>query len=176
MLLFTKRLSRLMHDCRVLSLRANQLTCFGCQYSLAVPLVKWSVLCCRYADQDQLQAIYSAYLQPVLSSSLKSHPVWGAAKNVHTLAGSMVAVYEQVSDHPLTFTLFTLPFTYKSSVAKKQLQFSKIIFGRLDDDHCYRKLQLDSFYLNGLEDFVHSLKNESPIKLGLWLWLYLKIA
>ena len=53
-------------------------------------------ICCRYADRDQLQAIYSAYLQPVLSSSLKSHPVWGAVKNVHTLAGSMVAVYEQV--------------------------------------------------------------------------------
>ena len=53
-------------------------------------------ICCSYADRDQLQAIYSAYLQPVLSSSLKSHPVWGAVKNVHTLAGSMVAVYEQV--------------------------------------------------------------------------------
>ncbi|XP_074620352.1 cytoplasmic dynein 2 heavy chain 1-like [Acropora palmata] len=49
-----------------------------------------------YADKDQLQAIYSAYLQPVLSASLKSHPVWGAVKNVHSLAGSMVAVYEQV--------------------------------------------------------------------------------
>ena len=54
------------------------------------------LICCSYADRDQLQAIYSAYLQPVLSSSLKSHPVWGAVKNVHTLAGSMVAVYEQV--------------------------------------------------------------------------------
>ena len=54
-------------------------------------------ICRSYADRDQLQAIYSAYLQPVLSSSLKSHPVWGAVKNVHTLAGSMVAVYEQVS-------------------------------------------------------------------------------
>ena len=86
------------------------------------------MLCCRYADQDQLQAIYSAYLQPVLSSSLKSHPVWGAVKNVHTLAGSMVAVYEQVSDQSLTFTPFTVPFTYKSSLAKKQLQFSGIKF------------------------------------------------
>ena len=55
-----------------------------------------NVLYRSYADQDQLQAIYSAYLQPVLSSSLKSHPVWGAVKNVHTLAGSMVSVYEQV--------------------------------------------------------------------------------
>lgn len=54
-------------------------------------------ICRSYADRDQLQAIYSAYLQPVLSSSLKSHPVWGAVKNIHTLAGSMVAVYEQVS-------------------------------------------------------------------------------
>ena len=57
----------------------------------------FSSICRSYADRDQLQAIYSAYLQPVLSSSLKSHPVWGAVKNVHTLAGSMVAVYEQVS-------------------------------------------------------------------------------
>ena len=55
---------------------------------------------CSYADRDQLQAIYSAYLQPVLSSSLKSHPVWGAVKNVHTLAGSMVSMYEQVSVQP----------------------------------------------------------------------------
>ena len=54
-----------------------------------------------YADKDQLQAIYSAYLQPVLSASLKSHPVWGAVKNVHSLAGSMVAVYEQVCAQPL---------------------------------------------------------------------------
>ena len=65
--------------------------CF-CLVSLGI-----NVLYCSYADRDQLQAIYSAYLQPVLSSSLKSHPVWGAVKNVHTLAGSMVSVYEQVS-------------------------------------------------------------------------------
>lgn len=62
--------------------------------------------CCyfSYADRDQLQAIYSAYLQPVLSSSLKSHPVWGAVKNVHTLAGSMVSVYEQVSVQSTWYT------------------------------------------------------------------------
>ena len=50
----------------------------------------------RYSDRNQLQAIYSAYLQPVLSQRLRSHPVWGSVKNGHTLAGSMVSVYEQV--------------------------------------------------------------------------------
>ena len=49
-----------------------------------------------YPDRDQLQAIYSAYLRPVLNLTLSSHPVWGSVKNVHALAGSMVAVYEQV--------------------------------------------------------------------------------
>lgn len=71
----------------------NVLRIFGFRY--INPLI--TPLFCSYADRDQLQAIYSAYLQPVLSSSLKSHPVWGAVKNVHTLAGSMVSVYEQVS-------------------------------------------------------------------------------
>ena len=72
----------------------------------------------------------------------------------------MVAVYEQVSDQ----SLFILPFTYKSSVAKKQIHFSNVIFGGLADEHCYRKLRLDSFYLNGLKDFVHTLKHQSHIK------------
>ncbi|EDO38992.1 predicted protein [Nematostella vectensis] len=49
-----------------------------------------------YPDHSQLQAIYSAYLQPVLHKTLRSHPVWGSVRNIQTLAGSMVFVYDQI--------------------------------------------------------------------------------
>uniref|UniRef100_A0A4W3JMF3 Cytoplasmic dynein 2 heavy chain 1 n=1 Tax=Callorhinchus milii TaxID=7868 RepID=A0A4W3JMF3_CALMI len=49
-----------------------------------------------YPDRDQLQAIYSAYLQPVLHRNLKNHAAWNAPARIHQLAGSMVQVYEQV--------------------------------------------------------------------------------
>ncbi|XP_038031862.1 cytoplasmic dynein 2 heavy chain 1 isoform X2 [Anas platyrhynchos] len=49
-----------------------------------------------YPERDQLQTIYSAYLEPVLQKSLNNHPVWGSLPKVHQLAGSMVQVYEQV--------------------------------------------------------------------------------
>ncbi|XP_040514464.1 cytoplasmic dynein 2 heavy chain 1 isoform X1 [Gallus gallus] len=49
-----------------------------------------------YPDRDQLQTIYSAYLEPVLQKNLKNHPVWGSSPKIHQLAGSMVQVYEQV--------------------------------------------------------------------------------
>uniref|UniRef100_A0A4W3JIK2 Dynein cytoplasmic 2 heavy chain 1 n=1 Tax=Callorhinchus milii TaxID=7868 RepID=A0A4W3JIK2_CALMI len=48
-----------------------------------------------YPDRDQLQAIYSAYLQPVLHRNLKNHAAWNAPARIHQLAGSMVQVYEQ---------------------------------------------------------------------------------
>lgn len=51
----------------------------------------------RYPDRNQLQAIYGAYLYPVLNKTLSSHPVWGSIRNIQTLAGTMVSVYEQVS-------------------------------------------------------------------------------
>ncbi|OXB57863.1 hypothetical protein ASZ78_016437 [Callipepla squamata] len=49
-----------------------------------------------YPDREQLQTIYSAYLEPVLQKNLKNHPVWGSLPKIHQLAGSMVQVYEQV--------------------------------------------------------------------------------
>ncbi|XP_075274100.1 cytoplasmic dynein 2 heavy chain 1 isoform X3 [Opisthocomus hoazin] len=49
-----------------------------------------------YPERDQLQTIYSAYLEPVLQKNLKSHPVWGSLPKIYQLAGSMVQVYEQV--------------------------------------------------------------------------------
>ncbi|NXK72907.1 DYHC2 protein, partial [Amazona guildingii] len=49
-----------------------------------------------YPERDQLQAIYSAYLEPVLQKNLKNHPVWGSLPKIHQLAGFMVQVYEQV--------------------------------------------------------------------------------
>uniref|UniRef100_A0A672TN04 Cytoplasmic dynein 2 heavy chain 1 n=1 Tax=Strigops habroptila TaxID=2489341 RepID=A0A672TN04_STRHB len=49
-----------------------------------------------YPERDQLQAIYSAYLEPVLQKNLKNHRVWGSLPKIHQLAGFMVQVYEQV--------------------------------------------------------------------------------
>ncbi|XP_010008233.1 PREDICTED: cytoplasmic dynein 2 heavy chain 1-like, partial [Nestor notabilis] len=49
-----------------------------------------------YPERDQLLAIYSAYLEPVLQKNLKNHRVWGSLPKIHQLAGFMVQVYEQV--------------------------------------------------------------------------------
>ncbi|KAF7250799.1 Cytoplasmic dynein 2 heavy chain 1 [Varanus komodoensis] len=49
-----------------------------------------------YPERDQLQTIYTAYLEPVLHKNLKKHPAWGSLAKIHQLAGSMVQVYEQV--------------------------------------------------------------------------------
>ncbi|XP_033632471.1 cytoplasmic dynein 2 heavy chain 1-like isoform X2 [Asterias rubens] len=48
-----------------------------------------------YADQEQLQAIYSSYLKAVIHSNLPSHPIWGSASRCNQLAVSMLNVYEQ---------------------------------------------------------------------------------
>ncbi|XP_069747277.1 cytoplasmic dynein 2 heavy chain 1 isoform X4 [Narcine bancroftii] len=50
----------------------------------------------NYPDREQLQAIYSAYLQPVLHKSLKKHLIWGNLTRIHQLASSLVQIYEQV--------------------------------------------------------------------------------
>ncbi|KAF4787703.1 hypothetical protein TURU_168391 [Turdus rufiventris] len=49
-----------------------------------------------YPEREQLQIIYSAYLESVLQKNLKNHPVWGSLGKIHQLAGSMVQIYEQV--------------------------------------------------------------------------------
>jgi dynein heavy chain 2 len=54
-----------------------------------------TVVISSYPDREQLQAIYGAYLKPVLHRQLTSHPVWGNPAKIHALAGSMVQVYEQ---------------------------------------------------------------------------------
>ncbi|XP_029699181.1 cytoplasmic dynein 2 heavy chain 1 isoform X3 [Takifugu rubripes] len=58
-----------------------------------------------YPDREQLQTIYSVYLQPILQQSLGSQAVWASAGKTHQLAGSLVELYEQtkarftVDDH-----------------------------------------------------------------------------
>ncbi|KAK6296185.1 hypothetical protein J4Q44_G00338980 [Coregonus suidteri] len=47
-------------------------------------------------NREQLQTIYSAYLQPVLQRSLGSQAAWASTGKTHQLAGSLVQVYEQV--------------------------------------------------------------------------------
>ncbi|XP_041850617.1 cytoplasmic dynein 2 heavy chain 1 [Melanotaenia boesemani] len=49
-----------------------------------------------YPDREQLQNIYSAYLQPVLHHSLGSQATWATTGKTHQLAGSLVQLYEQV--------------------------------------------------------------------------------
>uniref|UniRef100_A0AAV2J329 Cytoplasmic dynein 2 heavy chain 1 n=1 Tax=Knipowitschia caucasica TaxID=637954 RepID=A0AAV2J329_KNICA len=49
-----------------------------------------------YPDREQLQTIYSAYLQPVLQHSLGSQAEWASAGRTHQLAASLVQLYEQV--------------------------------------------------------------------------------
>ena len=54
-------------------------------------------LCCmEYSSSDQLQVVYGTYLQPVVHGSLSAHPVWRSTGRLHSLAGSMMRVYEQV--------------------------------------------------------------------------------
>ncbi|XP_047450013.1 cytoplasmic dynein 2 heavy chain 1 isoform X3 [Mugil cephalus] len=49
-----------------------------------------------YPDREQLQTIYSSYLQPVLQHSLGSQAAWASTGKTHQLAGSLVQLYEQV--------------------------------------------------------------------------------
>ncbi|XP_017286523.1 cytoplasmic dynein 2 heavy chain 1 isoform X3 [Kryptolebias marmoratus] len=49
-----------------------------------------------YPDREQLQTIYSAYLQPVLQHSLGNQAAWATTGKTHQLAGFFVQLYEQV--------------------------------------------------------------------------------
>lgn len=40
--------------------------------------------------------MYAAYLTPVLHRQLVRHPVWSSQSKIHSLAGSMIQVYDQV--------------------------------------------------------------------------------
>lgn len=56
-----------------------------------------------YPDREQLQTIYSAYLQPVLQHSLGGQAAWASTGKTHQLAGSLVQLYEQVVNLTKTF-------------------------------------------------------------------------
>ncbi|CAL8361611.1 unnamed protein product [Merluccius merluccius] len=49
-----------------------------------------------YPEREELQIIYSVYLQPVLQRGLGSQASWANAGKAHQLAGSLVQIYEQV--------------------------------------------------------------------------------
>ena len=48
-----------------------------------------------YAEREQLQAVYSAYLRPILGRQLAKHPFWQSSAKVHALAGSMLELFER---------------------------------------------------------------------------------
>lgn len=55
-----------------------------------------TVILCSYPSHDQLQIIYSTYLMPVLQQQLSGHSVWNNQSRVHSLAGSMIQLYDQI--------------------------------------------------------------------------------
>lgn len=62
-------------------------------------LITFSLFCASgysYPDREQLQTIYSVYLQPILQRSLGSQALWASTGKAHQLAGSLVELYEQV--------------------------------------------------------------------------------
>lgn len=63
-----------------------------------------------YPDREQLQTIYSAYLQPVLQHSLGSQAAWASTGRTHQLAGSLVQLYEQVLNGTGCSFMFTFTF------------------------------------------------------------------
>lgn len=65
-----------------------------------------------YPDREQLQAIYSAYLQPILQHGLGSQAAWASTGKTHQLAGSLVQLYDQVLN--LTFMLISVFVTFPS--------------------------------------------------------------
>lgn len=71
-------------------------TCIFCAFLHVICASCVVFFIASYADKEQLQAIYSAYLRSVLHHSLSSHQVWGAVKNIQTLSHTMVSIYEQV--------------------------------------------------------------------------------
>ena len=52
------------------------------------------ILNMEYADSEELSAIYTAYLTPILHHrpTLQRHPVWGSPSRIQQLASSMVQV------------------------------------------------------------------------------------
>jgi len=52
------------------------------------------ILNMEYPDSEELTAIYTAYLTPVLHHrpALQRHPVWGSMSKVQQLASSMIQV------------------------------------------------------------------------------------
>ncbi|CAI9737451.1 cytoplasmic dynein 2 heavy chain 1-like isoform X1 [Octopus vulgaris] len=49
-----------------------------------------------YPDHEQLKSVYMAYLSSILHQRLPSHPIWSNPSKIHSLAGSMVQLYEQL--------------------------------------------------------------------------------
>ena len=58
--------------------------------------MKYAAIVFSYPNSEELETIYRVYLTPVFLHNLPSHPVWGSMAKIHTLATSMVQVFQQV--------------------------------------------------------------------------------
>jgi dynein heavy chain 2 len=50
-----------------------------------------------YPEREQLQTVYRLLLRPAISMCLKSHNVWDMPKSVAKLAGTMINIYDQIT-------------------------------------------------------------------------------
>ena len=50
----------------------------------------------NYPNEDQLQTIYSNYLQAILQQQMPGHKVWSSNSKIQQLAMSMIRIYNEV--------------------------------------------------------------------------------
>ena len=51
-----------------------------------------------YPAREQLQQVYTSYLNAVIRSRLTSHPIWSDRRNIEKLAGTLLELYDKVRD------------------------------------------------------------------------------
>uniref|UniRef100_A0A665UBA6 Dynein cytoplasmic 2 heavy chain 1 n=1 Tax=Echeneis naucrates TaxID=173247 RepID=A0A665UBA6_ECHNA len=89
-----------------------------------------------YPDREQLQTIFSAYLQPVLQHSLGGQAAWASTGRTHQLSGSLVHLYEQVLDSVLEVVAYEARRLFRDRlVSSKDLHtFDNILSSIIHED------------------------------------------
>lgn len=59
-------------------------------------LASFAMFSFRYPEKEELQNVYSTFLQPIMQKSLPKSPIWNSPGKCQQLATSMINVYENV--------------------------------------------------------------------------------
>ncbi|XP_037123246.1 cytoplasmic dynein 2 heavy chain 1 isoform X1 [Syngnathus acus] len=123
-----------------------------------------------YPDREQLQTIYSAYLQPILQHSLGSQASWASTGKTHQLAGSLVQLYEQVKakftvdDHshylftPCVLTEWVLSLLrYDLTAAQSDVTDSVLVVVAHEARRLFRDRLVSSRDLNTFDNILSSI-------------------